>query len=536
MPLPPPSDSIPDIQFREVPELRNISMVAHPDNYPAWGGCGRCGASGPTRERCSVCTLCFTGCCTCTTCPGNGSGTSHAMIRPLHVHTCGRCMDHCMCNRCPTCGRSHDGVRRIACTRCGNCRAANDEAGITNVCCNCVRPGEVTSISYTDDLGPHDNRPVVFMRSKTYKDNPLRRFISIELEIGRDKGNADEIVQPVLKKYGMTAKEDGSVYSGCEITTQPSNGDEFLTQVRDLTTALNAVGARVDATCGYHVHIDARDYTWQSLRRMLILWSRVEAGMFLALPQARRTSRFARALAPQIDLWFPDPAERISLPHLKDRVAQLVKGQRPTPFRAQNNEDVTLVRWLVANPEAAISTTSTGCNCFSCRSERLDSGTLRSILAPVRAAQNPRFQLVENRELIEHSFRPTNTDRPGVFLDGYVDRHWRYYTLNVLSWFSHGTIEVRCHSGTTNYHKIVNWALLWANFIDRCRHISEADMIKLANDPRDSWDLLVEVFAPSDEIRQWLIARRALFDRRAIEAAHPHDDETIPVTPPRRRR
>jgi hypothetical protein len=378
------------------------------------------------------------------------------------------------------------------------------------------------------------------MRARSFTANPLRRFLSVELEIGRDKGNADEHVLPVLRKYGMTAKEDGSVYSGCEITTQPSNGDEFITQIRELSSGLSACGAQVDATCGLHVHVDARDYTWENLRRMLLVWSRIESAMFLSVPPVRRQSRFALGRDRRIRAWFPDASESIPHLQLKDRVVGLIQGLAPNASGRRQSDDQLVARFVLLHPtEGEIPVVKdTDCNCQTCRTSRLPRDRRFEILNGERSRERsqPRFAPVANRELVEHHLRPTRPTTPGVFLNGNVDRNWRYYALNLLSWFSHGTIEFRCHSGTTNFTKITNWALLWGHFIEKCRTITDEEVARIVEDQsRTSWQILLDDIAPNDEIRSWLVARRDLFEKRAAVGAHAHDDETLPITPARRR-
>ena len=42
----------------------------------------------------------------------------------------------------------------------------------------------------------------------------------------------------------------------------------------------------------------------------------------------------------------------------------------------------------------------------------------------------------------------------------------RYYFVNLHSIWYHNTIEIRLHSGTTNFNKIKNWILINRKFID----------------------------------------------------------------------
>lgn len=46
----------------------------------------------------------------------------------------------------------------------------------------------------------------------------------------------------------------------------------------------------------------------------------------------------------------------------------------------------------------------------------------------------------------------------------------RYAALNLASWWRHGRVEFRLHSGTINYTKVKNWAMLCAAVVGRVKH------------------------------------------------------------------
>ena len=61
-------------------------------------------------------------------------------------------------------------------------------------------------------------------------------------------------------------------------------------------------------------------------------------------------------------------------------------------------------------------------------------------------------------------------------------------------------------------------------------------MLRIVNDQRrNAWDILLADIAPTPDIRSWLQQRRDLFEKRAAAGEHAHDDETLPITPARRR-
>ena len=51
---------------------------------------------------------------------------------------------------------------------------------------------------------------------------------------------------------------------------------------------LNAVGAKVNHTCGLHVHVDVSDFGWRDFQRLLALWARYEPFFFELTPPSRR--------------------------------------------------------------------------------------------------------------------------------------------------------------------------------------------------------------------------------------------------------
>lgn len=52
---------------------------------------------------------------------------------------------------------------------------------------------------------------------------------------------------------------DGSVADGCEVVSPILGGPEGLAEVKRLVKALNKNGAKADARCGLHVHVNAKD-------------------------------------------------------------------------------------------------------------------------------------------------------------------------------------------------------------------------------------------------------------------------------------
>jgi len=69
-------------------------------------------------------------------------------------------------------------------------------------------------------------------------------------------------------------KYDGSVSgTGLELVSPPLSGDEGMEEVRIALRALRGVGARVNATCGLHVHHEIRDLAEAGIRRFVNAWA-----------------------------------------------------------------------------------------------------------------------------------------------------------------------------------------------------------------------------------------------------------------------
>lgn len=81
---------------------------------------------------------------------------------------------------------------------------------------------------------------------------------------------------------------------GFEINTAPSKGTVFIKQVWDICSALQRQGAGVDERCGCHIHVDAVDYTYYELKRLLLFYAAVEPVIYGIVPDYRRTSHYCR--------------------------------------------------------------------------------------------------------------------------------------------------------------------------------------------------------------------------------------------------
>jgi len=57
----------------------------------------------------------------------------------------------------------------------------------------------------------------------------------------------------------------------------------------------------------------------------------------------------------------------------------------------------------------------------------------------------------------------------------------RYYKLNVQAFARHGTIEFRQHSGTVDYHKMINWIIFCVTFVEDSRSVDSGRPVSARN-------------------------------------------------------
>mgnify|MGYP003650343022 CR=1 FL=1 len=106
---------------------------------------------------------------------------------------------------------------------------------------------------------------------------------------------------------------DGSVTGGddqygYELVMQPRRGDILYTDMLTATKRLKDVGGYISSKCGYHLHIDTRDYDWQHFLVLVLMTKAIEPHIYSWLPSSRRSSNWCRPVSQSIDdlKWITD--------------------------------------------------------------------------------------------------------------------------------------------------------------------------------------------------------------------------------------
>lgn len=151
--------------------------------------------------------------------------------------------------------------------------------------------------------------------------NMTTRQFGVEIEI---VGTTIPRVQDALSAAGIVTQSqeynhrtaptwkivpDGSLTpGGFEVVSPILSGEAGLAQVRAVAAAIIAAGGKVDQSCGFHVHVNARDLAIDSLVHIAARYNRFEEEINRFMPRSRRESRYCRSLS---DLFMNHSIERI---------------------------------------------------------------------------------------------------------------------------------------------------------------------------------------------------------------------------------
>lgn len=92
-------------------------------------------------------------------------------------------------------------------------------------------------------------------------------------------------------------KGDGSVHGmALELISPPMCGPKGIAEVKFVMGLLNANQAKVDESCGLHVHHHASDLDDNHLKNLLIVWYKYQDLMYMIADPRRETSQYCRKL------------------------------------------------------------------------------------------------------------------------------------------------------------------------------------------------------------------------------------------------
>lgn len=102
------------------------------------------------------------------------------------------------------------------------------------------------------------------------------------------------------------SSQERSMYQSVEITSPKLFGNDGFKEIETICRAWNEVGSRVNDSCGFHVHVSAYNYTKDDMRRLLLVWTKIENVIYYLVSPSRRNNRFAKLLRkdPEFSSWL----------------------------------------------------------------------------------------------------------------------------------------------------------------------------------------------------------------------------------------
>lgn len=263
-----------------------------------------------------------------------------------------------------------------------------------------------------------------------------RRAIGLEVEIA-DYGTWEVrrdtrgylIDKNSNRTFDYNVVRDGSVTpSGLEVVFKPLTGDqEIINCLNTLAEQVYQQNCRVNTSCGYHVHVDARDYSYYDIRRLLTLWLKLESYGGIYQVAGRQPTTYCKS-------WSQWIAERFRVPPIKEYnsfkyvLNKLLYGIDINFIPAEINKVLKSTEWTEAHKY-----------------------------------HKRQPDMYRKPELIDYTIHLRS------LLGQRNQRGWnhgvesRYLNLNVHSWKYRGTIEYRLAAGTVDTTDIRMWPLfcLW---------------------------------------------------------------------------
>jgi hypothetical protein len=90
--------------------------------------------------------------------------------------------------------------------------------------------------------------------------------------------------------------DERSNYQSVELTTPKLYSVEGFKKIKTVLDVWNGIGAAVNNSCGFHVHVDAGNFTRQDLARLILVWMRLEPIVYFLVSPSRRENAYARLL------------------------------------------------------------------------------------------------------------------------------------------------------------------------------------------------------------------------------------------------
>jgi hypothetical protein len=233
---------------------------------------------------------------------------------------------------CESCGyRDHNAE---ICDECGSLTTCG--------CCRC------NGTARTDSIGRRYGEPgkpwVADIKAR--KGFNSTRLIGFEYEFNHAQSYSQ--IGEACARWRAGWHTDGSC--GEEVVSAPISGDHIAGCLTDLCKALRRSNAEVNSSCSMHVHVDARDFHWVDVYRLLRVYAYLEPVLYMLGGQSRVRNSYCRPVGAQYvqALRATDIKAAIMGVAFGDGAARVRQTQRSRPGKkgGVRYQGLNLLPWL----------------------------------------------------------------------------------------------------------------------------------------------------------------------------------------------
>lgn len=125
----------------------------------------------------------------------------------------------------------------------------------------------------------------------------IERLRAAGISVADFSGYTHKVIAQWKVTTDLSVTMDGTgLYRGLELVSPILYGDEGLDELQKVYEVLNSCGAKVDKTCGTHVHFDIADFTVQNCKNFLNLFYNYQGVINYLVPPSRRRNEFCNPL------------------------------------------------------------------------------------------------------------------------------------------------------------------------------------------------------------------------------------------------
>jgi hypothetical protein len=167
--------------------------------------------------------------------------------------------------------------------------------------------------------------------------------VSVELEVASSDGKRHSTE---ALWTGAKIVRDGSLPDGgWELNSAPASGDKFVSQLYAIANAMSADNAAIDTSCGFHVHVDARDFTWIEIGNLIRVYAKIESALFSVVSRSRRDNRFCK----QCGMMFLDRLDGATHGSDDAKAARTIYDSGPSKIASAKRDKYDNARYTALN-------------------------------------------------------------------------------------------------------------------------------------------------------------------------------------------